>query len=88
MAVRTGPGEEELEVRAPLVISDAGIFNTFGKLLPPHVRCHPGKVALVSLCPQSLGVPSGLSVLNISGVPGIPSSSSFLTPQCPLPCPV
>ncbi|NXP42513.1 RETST reductase, partial [Leiothrix lutea] len=41
VAVRAGPGEEELEIRAPLVISDAGVFNTFGKLLPPHVRCHP-----------------------------------------------
>ncbi|KAI1230390.1 hypothetical protein IHE44_0010375, partial [Lamprotornis superbus] len=49
VAVRAGPGHEELQIRAPLVISDAGVFNTFGKLLPPHVRSHPGKMALVSL---------------------------------------
>ncbi|TRZ10630.1 hypothetical protein HGM15179_016471 [Zosterops borbonicus] len=55
VAVRTGPGEEELEVRAPLVISDAGIFNTFGKLLPPHVRCHPGVLSRLSLVRPGMG---------------------------------
>ncbi|NXI16408.1 RETST reductase, partial [Irena cyanogastra] len=61
VAVRAGPGQEELEIRAPLVISDAGVFNTFERLLPPHVRCHPGKATLVS--------PRVLSVLSVPGCP-------------------
>uniref|UniRef100_A0A669QF41 Uncharacterized protein n=1 Tax=Phasianus colchicus TaxID=9054 RepID=A0A669QF41_PHACC len=34
VAVQKGSEEEEVEIRAPVVISDAGTFNTFGKLLP------------------------------------------------------
>uniref|UniRef100_A0A8C3MYA9 Uncharacterized protein n=1 Tax=Geospiza parvula TaxID=87175 RepID=A0A8C3MYA9_GEOPR len=74
VAVRAGPGEEELEIRAPLVISDAGVFNTFGKLLPPHVRSHPGNVALVCprrSCPQCHQHPR---------CPQHAQSSSFLAP--------
>uniref|UniRef100_A0A672USU3 Amine oxidase domain-containing protein n=1 Tax=Strigops habroptila TaxID=2489341 RepID=A0A672USU3_STRHB len=42
VAVQKGPSEEEeVEIFAPIVISDAGIFNTFGKLLPPQLRSHP-----------------------------------------------
>ncbi|XP_062993766.1 all-trans-retinol 13,14-reductase-like [Elgaria multicarinata webbii] len=33
--------EGEVKVHAPVVISDAGIFNTFGKLLPPEIRSKP-----------------------------------------------
>jgi all-trans-retinol 13,14-reductase len=35
-------------IRAPLVISDAGVSNTFGRLLPGDlaVRCHPDRTAL------------------------------------------
>lgn len=35
--------EEGVKVYAPVVISDAGIFNTLGKLLPPEIRSKPGK---------------------------------------------
>ncbi|NXR09375.1 RETST reductase, partial [Semnornis frantzii] len=51
VAVQKGPSEEEEEVQifAPCVISDAGIFNTFGKLLPPSLRSHPGTISPVSL---------------------------------------
>ncbi|XP_044037978.1 all-trans-retinol 13,14-reductase-like [Siniperca chuatsi] len=31
-------GQEEIEVHAPVVISNAGIFNTFQKFLPQHVQ--------------------------------------------------
>uniref|UniRef100_A0A8C5D286 All-trans-retinol 13,14-reductase-like n=1 Tax=Gouania willdenowi TaxID=441366 RepID=A0A8C5D286_GOUWI len=31
-------GQEEIEVRAPVVISNAGIFNTFQKFLPQHIQ--------------------------------------------------
>ncbi|XP_050571486.1 all-trans-retinol 13,14-reductase-like [Cygnus atratus] len=41
VAVQKGLSEEEVEILAPVVISDAGIFNTFGKLLPAPLRSHP-----------------------------------------------
>ncbi|XP_029912971.1 all-trans-retinol 13,14-reductase-like [Myripristis murdjan] len=31
-------GQEEVEVHAPVVISNAGIFNTFQKFLPKHIQ--------------------------------------------------
>ncbi|XP_061563968.1 inactive all-trans-retinol 13,14-reductase [Cololabis saira] len=31
-------GQEEVEVRAPVVVSDCGIFTTFQKLLPPEIQ--------------------------------------------------
>ena len=37
-----GEEEEEVEIHARVVISDAGTFNTFGKLLPAPLRAHPG----------------------------------------------
>lgn len=39
-------GQEEIEVRAPVVISNAGIFNTFQKFLPKQVQDKPGKMML------------------------------------------
>lgn len=39
-------GQEEIEVRAPVVISNAGIFNTFQKFLPKQVQDKPGKAML------------------------------------------
>lgn len=38
-------GQEEIEVRAPVVISNAGIFNTFQKFLPKQVQENPGQTA-------------------------------------------
>ncbi|XP_017274804.1 all-trans-retinol 13,14-reductase [Kryptolebias marmoratus] len=34
-------GQEEVHVRAPVVVSDAGIFNTYEKLLPKELRAEP-----------------------------------------------
>ncbi|POI19296.1 hypothetical protein CIB84_016958 [Bambusicola thoracicus] len=42
VAVQKGGEEEEVEIQARIVISDAGTFNTFGKLLPAPLRAHPG----------------------------------------------
>lgn len=39
-------GQEEIEVRAPVVISNAGIFNTFQKFLPKQVQDKPGEMML------------------------------------------
>lgn len=36
-------GQEEIQVRAPIVISNAGIFNTYQKLLPKDLQAMPGK---------------------------------------------
>lgn len=36
-------GQEEVHIRAPIVISNAGIFNTYQKLLPKELQAMPGK---------------------------------------------
>lgn len=35
-------GQEEVEVHAPVVVSNCGIFTTFQKLLPPEVGMRTG----------------------------------------------
>lgn len=39
--VRRGP--EEVEVRAPVVVSNCGVFTTFEKLLPPEIQVKQGE---------------------------------------------
>lgn len=34
---------EDVEVRAPVIISNVGMFTTFKKLLPPEIQANPGK---------------------------------------------
>ncbi|KAM9267522.1 all-trans-retinol 13,14-reductase-like [Morus bassanus] len=55
VVVQKGPSEEEVEVFAPVVISDAGIFNTFGKLLPPQLRSHPGVCSRLAMVRHGMG---------------------------------
>ncbi|XP_075027500.1 all-trans-retinol 13,14-reductase-like [Calonectris borealis] len=55
VVVRKGPSEEEVEIFAPVVISDAGIFNTFGKLLPPPLRDHPGVRSRLAVVRPGMG---------------------------------
>lgn len=43
-------GQEEIEVHAPVVISNAGIFNTFQKFLPKEIQDKPGRI----VCRQHL----------------------------------
>ncbi|KAM6238709.1 LOW QUALITY PROTEIN: all-trans-retinol 13,14-reductase-like [Porphyrio hochstetteri] len=68
VAVQKGPGEGQGEVQifAPLVISDAGVFNTFGKLLPPPPP-QPPSVPSVPSSPLSPAPPH-------SHPPGSPGS--------------
>lgn len=40
-------GQEEVHIRAPIVISNAGIFNTYQKLLPKELQATPGKGCFV-----------------------------------------
>lgn len=42
-------GMEEVKVLASVVISDAGVFTTYQKLLPPEIQAKPGK-ADTSFC--------------------------------------
>ncbi|TFK10677.1 SH3 domain-containing kinase-binding protein 1 [Platysternon megacephalum] len=47
-------GQEE-KVYAPVVISDAGIFNTFGTLLPPEIRSKPGIQSGLGMVQHGMG---------------------------------
>ncbi|KAM6334140.1 all-trans-retinol 13,14-reductase-like [Alca torda] len=55
VVVQKGPSEEEVEIFAPLVISDAGVFNTFSKLLPPRLRSHPGIRSRLAMVRHGMG---------------------------------
>ncbi|KAI4878480.1 hypothetical protein NFI96_018340 [Prochilodus magdalenae] len=41
VGVAVKKGQEEVEVRAPIIISNCGIFNTFKRLLPPEIQAKP-----------------------------------------------
>ncbi|XP_066060984.1 all-trans-retinol 13,14-reductase-like [Chamaea fasciata] len=82
VVVRAGPSQEELEVRAPLVISDAGLFNTFGKLLPPHLRCHPGVRSRLAMVRPGMG--SFLVFVGLRGSAaelGLPPTNFWIYPH-------
>ncbi|KAB5555278.1 hypothetical protein PHYPO_G00031870 [Pangasianodon hypophthalmus] len=36
--------QEDVEVRAPVIISNCGVFSTFKKLLPSHIQSKPGQL--------------------------------------------
>ncbi|XP_058477070.1 inactive all-trans-retinol 13,14-reductase [Solea solea] len=40
--VKVRKGQEEVEVHAPVVVSNCGVFTTFQKLLPPEVQVQDG----------------------------------------------
>ncbi|XP_029613347.1 all-trans-retinol 13,14-reductase [Salmo trutta] len=48
-------GQEEVEVLAPVVISNAGIFNTFEKFLPPEIQAKPDIQALLGRMQHGMG---------------------------------
>lgn len=43
IGVKVRKGQEEVEIHAPVVVSNCGIFNTFQKLLPPEIQAKPGE---------------------------------------------
>jgi all-trans-retinol 13,14-reductase len=47
-------GQELVNIYCPIVISNAGLFNTYEHLLPESARCLPGK----RLVFQALGISS------------------------------
>uniref|UniRef100_A0A8C5HFC7 All-trans-retinol 13,14-reductase n=1 Tax=Gouania willdenowi TaxID=441366 RepID=A0A8C5HFC7_GOUWI len=58
-------GQEEVHIHAPMVISNAGIFNTYQKLLPSHLQALPAIQKQLSLMKNGEG---GLSIfLGLSG---------------------
>uniref|UniRef100_A0A3Q0SUP2 Amine oxidase domain-containing protein n=1 Tax=Amphilophus citrinellus TaxID=61819 RepID=A0A3Q0SUP2_AMPCI len=48
-------GQEEIEVLAPVVISNAGIFNTFQKFLPQHIQDKPEIQSLLNMVHHGMG---------------------------------
>ncbi|KAM6914597.1 all-trans-retinol 13,14-reductase [Lycodopsis pacificus] len=52
-------GQEEIHIRAPIVISNAGIFNTYQKLLPKELQAMPAIQKQTSMMKNGNG---GLSV--------------------------
>ncbi|XP_062342203.1 all-trans-retinol 13,14-reductase-like [Osmerus eperlanus] len=48
-------GQEEVEVLAPVVVSNAGIFNTFQKFLPPQVQAKPEVRSLLGMVRHGMG---------------------------------
>ncbi|XP_060882825.1 all-trans-retinol 13,14-reductase-like [Labrus mixtus] len=48
-------GQEEIEVRAPIVISNAGIFNTFQKFLPHRIQHKPEIQSLLGMVRHGMG---------------------------------
>lgn len=41
--VKVRRGQEEVEIHAPVVVSNCGIFTTFQKLLPPEIHLKTGE---------------------------------------------
>ncbi|XP_036004490.1 all-trans-retinol 13,14-reductase [Fundulus heteroclitus] len=48
-------GEQEIEIHAPVVISNAGIFNTFQKFLPQHIQENPEIQSLLGMLRHGMG---------------------------------
>ncbi|XP_075299672.1 all-trans-retinol 13,14-reductase-like [Opisthocomus hoazin] len=85
VAVQRGPGEAEVEVFAPLVISDAGVFNTFGSLLPPPLRSHPGVRSRLAMVRHGMG--SFLVFAGLRGTAaqlGLPATNFWIYPHSDL----
>uniref|UniRef100_A0A8C5FYH8 All-trans-retinol 13,14-reductase-like n=1 Tax=Gouania willdenowi TaxID=441366 RepID=A0A8C5FYH8_GOUWI len=60
-------GQEEIEVRAPVVISNAGIFNTFQKFLPQHIQEKAGQTNATSAIMVRHGMGSFLVFVGLDG---------------------
>lgn len=47
--------EGEVCINAPIIISDAGIFNTYNRLLPPEIKAVPEVASLLSRLQHGMG---------------------------------
>ncbi|CAI9558873.1 unnamed protein product [Staurois parvus] len=50
-----GKGMDPVNIFAPIIISDAGIYNTYEKLLPPEARALPGIQSQLSMVKHGAG---------------------------------
>ncbi|KAJ1091610.1 hypothetical protein NDU88_004727 [Pleurodeles waltl] len=75
-------GQALVNILAPIVISDAGIFNTYEKLLPPEVQSLPGIRSQLGMVKHGL---AGISLfLGIKGTKeelGLTASNYYLFPD-------
>ncbi|XP_066498154.1 all-trans-retinol 13,14-reductase [Hoplias malabaricus] len=75
-------GHEEVHVNAPIIISDAGIFNTYQQLLPKEVQTMPAIQKQLSLVKHGMG---GLSVfLGLDGTKeelGLDAKNYWIFPE-------
>ncbi|XP_028675385.1 all-trans-retinol 13,14-reductase [Erpetoichthys calabaricus] len=72
-------GDEEVDLRAPVVISNAGIFNTFERFLPMELRSSPEIQS--RLCTVQHGMGSFLVFVGLNGTKeelGIPSTNFWM----------
>lgn len=59
-------GQELVNICCPIVISDAGLFNTYEHLLPETARCLPGKTGQRGSPPRFPASPSGASSFSLA----------------------
>lgn len=52
LGVKVKKGQDEVEVHAPVVVSNCGVFTTFQKLLPPEIQVKHGQYAEELLQPK------------------------------------
>ncbi|XP_043091596.1 all-trans-retinol 13,14-reductase-like isoform X2 [Puntigrus tetrazona] len=75
-------GQEEVHVHAPIVISDAGIFNTYERLLPKDVQTMPAIQKQLSMVQHGDG---GLSIfIGVEGTKeelGLKADNYFIFPE-------
>lgn len=75
-------GQEEVHVHAPIVISDAGIFNTYERLLPKDVQTMPAIQKQLSMVQHGDG---GLSIfIGLDGTKeelGLKADNYFIFPE-------
>lgn len=78
-------GREEIEVRAPVVISNAGIFNTFQTFLPQHIQRKAEIQSLLGMVRHGMG--SFLVFVGLDGTKeelGIVSTNFWMYKDCDL----
>ncbi|NXP24149.1 RETST reductase, partial [Scytalopus superciliaris] len=79
--VRVQKGQDLVDIFAPVVISDAGIFNTYEKLLPPEARALPEIQAQLGLLSHGEGCLTVFVGLRGSGHElGLKATNYFLYP--------
>ncbi|KAM9296263.1 all-trans-retinol 13,14-reductase-like [Gastrophryne carolinensis] len=77
--------EGEVCIHAPIVISDAGLFNTYERLLPPEIKENPDVASLLSALQYGMGC--FLVFVGLQGTTeelGVKSSNLWIYPESDL----